>query len=100
LRQIDVYIAAWFSVFNVITFLAFAFDKWNATCSKFRVLEFSLVALGLLGGWPGGFLGMVVFKHKSSKWTFKIKYALALIPFTAEVWFWIHWQPHQLFVAL
>jgi uncharacterized membrane protein YsdA (DUF1294 family) len=92
LRQIDVCVAVWFTVFNVVTFLAFGFDKRNATRSKFRLSEFSLVALGILGGWPGGLLGMVVFAHKTSKWTFKLKYALALIPFAAEVWFWIHWR--------
>ena len=48
--------------------------------------------LGALGGWPGGLLGMMVFRHKTAKWTFKFKYALAMIPFAAEVWAWFHWR--------
>lgn len=48
--------------------------------------------LGALGGWLGGLLGMMVFRHKTAKWTFKFKYALALIPFTAEIWAWLHWR--------
>jgi uncharacterized membrane protein YsdA (DUF1294 family) len=28
---------------------------------------------------------MIVFRHKTAKWTFKFKYALALIPFAAEI---------------
>jgi uncharacterized membrane protein YsdA (DUF1294 family) len=46
--------------------------------------------LGALGGWLGGLIGMMVFRHKTAKWSFKFKYALALIPFAAEVWIW--WQ--------
>jgi len=56
------------------------------------VSEFSLVLLGALGGWPGGLLGMIVFRHKTAKLTFKLKYALALIPFAVEVWAWLHWR--------
>jgi uncharacterized membrane protein YsdA (DUF1294 family) len=56
------------------------------------VPESSLVWLGALGGWPGGFLGMNVFRHKTAKLSFKLKYALGLIPFAAEVWAWLHWR--------
>jgi len=70
----------------------FGFDKWRAQCSGSRVSEFFLVMLAALSGWPGGLLGMIVFRHKTSKWTFKFKYALALIPFVAEIWAWLHWR--------
>lgn len=76
----------------MVTFLAFGFDKWRASRSGSRVPELSLVMLGALGGWLGGLIGMVVFRHKTAKWTFKFKYALALIPFAAEVWVWFHWR--------
>jgi uncharacterized membrane protein YsdA (DUF1294 family) len=84
--------AIWFAAFSVVTFLAFGFDKWRASRSGSRVPELSLVMLGALGGWLGGLIGMVVFRHKTAKWTFKFKYALALIPFAAEVWVWFHWR--------
>ena len=48
--------------------------------------------LGALGGWIGGFIGMMVFRHKTAKWTFKFKYAIALIPFAAEVWLLCHYR--------
>ena len=48
-----------------------------------------LVLLGALGGWPGGVLGMKVFRHKTAKRLFQFKYALALIPFAAEIWIWL-----------
>ena len=77
---------------NVGTFLAFGFDKWKASRSGRRVPESILVLFGALGGWPGGLLGMIMFRHKTNKWTFKFKYALGLAPFTALVWGWLHWH--------
>lgn len=82
----------WFAAFSAVTFLAFGFDKWRASRSGSRVPEFSLVLLGALGGWLGGLFGMLVFRHKTAKWIFKFKYALALIPFAAEVWAGFHWR--------
>jgi uncharacterized membrane protein YsdA (DUF1294 family) len=70
----------------------FGFDKWRAQRSGSRVSEFLLVLLAALGGWPGGCLGMMVFRHKTSKWTFKFKYALALIPFAVEIWACVYFR--------
>jgi uncharacterized membrane protein YsdA (DUF1294 family) len=92
LKNLDSIAAIWFAVFNVVAFVAFGFDKWRASGSKRRVSEFSLALLGALGGWPGGLVGMIVFRHKTAKLTFQLKYALALIPFAAEVWAWLHWR--------
>ena len=90
LKHSDSFAAIWFAAFSAVTFLTFGFDKWRASRSGSRVREFSLAMLGALGGWLGGLMGMMVFRHKTAKWTFKFKYALALIPFAAEVWIW--WQ--------
>jgi uncharacterized membrane protein YsdA (DUF1294 family) len=92
LRTLDVFAAIWFTVLNAVTFIAFGLDKWRASAGKRRVSEFSLALLGALGGWTGGLLGMNVFRHKTAKLTFKLKYALAFIPFAAEVWAWLHWR--------
>jgi uncharacterized membrane protein YsdA (DUF1294 family) len=90
LKVSDSFPVIWFASFSAVTFLAFGFDKWKASRSGNRVPEFSLEMLGALGGWLGGLIGMMVFRHKTAKWSFKFKYALALIPFAAEVWIW--WQ--------
>jgi uncharacterized membrane protein YsdA (DUF1294 family) len=92
LKISDSFAAIWFITFGAVTFLAFGFDKWRARRSGQRVSELTLVMLGALGGWPGGLFGMIVFRHKTAKWTFKFKYALALIPFAAEVRAWFHWR--------
>ena len=75
-----------------MAFLSFGFDKWRAKRSGRRVPEMFLVLLGALGGWPGGLLGMNAFRHKTAKWTFKFKYAVALIPFVAEIWAFVQWR--------
>ena len=92
LRPSDTFAAVWFAVFSAVTFLAFGFDKWRARGSKRRVPESFLVMLGAFGGWPGGLAGMFMFRHKTAKWSFKLKYALALVPFAAEVWAWFRWR--------
>ena len=52
----------------------------------------TLALLGAFDGWPGGIIGMKLFQHKTAKWTFKLKYGLALLPFAAEIWAWWHWR--------
>ena len=79
-------------MFNTVAFITFGYDKWRSSQSGRRVPESTLVLLGALGGWPGGLLGMILFRHKTAKLTFKLKYALALIPFAAELWAWLHWR--------
>jgi uncharacterized membrane protein YsdA (DUF1294 family) len=88
MRIPDTFALWWFAAFTVVTFLAFGYDKWRAHRAGRRVPEMSLVLLGALGGWVGGLIGMQVFRHKTIKWTFWLKYALGLPFFAAEVWFW------------
>jgi len=92
LKVSDPFAIGWFAIMNALAFCAFGFDKWRARRSGSRVSEFNLALLGALGGWPGGLIGMNVFRHKTAKWTFKLKYAVALIPFAAEVWAYFHWR--------
>jgi uncharacterized membrane protein YsdA (DUF1294 family) len=92
LTTIDSFAAIWFATFNAAAFITFGYDKWRSSRSGPRVSESSLALLGALGGWPGGLLGMILFRHKTAKLSFKFKYALALIPFAAEVWAWLHWR--------
>jgi len=92
MKPIDTIVLIWFAAINAVTFLTFGYDKWRAGRSGRRVSEFKLALLSALGGWPGGLLGMILFHHKTAKWSFKLKFALALIPFAAEVWAWWRWR--------
>jgi uncharacterized membrane protein YsdA (DUF1294 family) len=92
LKPLDSLALAWFAAVSGAAFLAFGFDKLRAARSGRRVPESFLVLLGALGGWFGGLLGMNVFRHKTAKWTFKFKYALALLPVALEIWAWWYWR--------
>lgn len=92
MKTADTIALTWLIAASTITFLVFGFDKWRAKGAGNRVSEFTLVSLAALGGWPGGLVGMNLFRHKTAKRTFKLKFALALVPFGAEVWLWLHWR--------
>ena len=92
MSRIDQFAMGWFAAWSVVAFLAFGWDKWRAGRSGQRVSEFALVLFAALGGWPGGLLGMIFFRHKTAKWTFKLKFTLALLPFAAEIWTWQHFR--------
>ncbi len=92
MKSADTIATAVVATMSGVTFLMFGFDKWRAGRAGWRVSEFALALAGALGGWPGGLFGMIMFRHKTAKWTFKFKYALALVPFSAEIWAWWHWR--------
>lgn len=91
-KTVDVVVLAWLGALGVVTFLAFGFDKWRAGRAESRVSEARLCWLSALGGWFGGLLGMIIFRHKTAKWSFKLKFAIALLPCVAGVWAWLHWR--------
>lgn len=46
-------IAMWFLLANVLTWLIYGIDKLAARKAWSRIPESTLLAFGLLGGWPG-----------------------------------------------
>jgi uncharacterized membrane protein YsdA (DUF1294 family) len=88
----DSFAVLWFAGFNLAAFLLFGLDKGRAARGGRRVPESRLALLGALGGWPGGWLGMRVFRHKTLKGSFQFLYFLALVPFVAGVLCWWHWR--------
>ena len=76
---------AWLGLSGVWAFGLFGFDKWRAGRGGGRVAEFSLCLVSALGGWPGGWLGMIVFRHKSAKGSFQLKFAVAFFIWAALV---------------
>ena len=67
------------------TFLLFGFDKWRAGRGGNRVAESTLLWSSALGGWPGGLLGMILFRHKSAKGSFQLKFIAAALLWSALV---------------
>ena len=60
--------------------LAMGADKFCAVRRRRRVAEKRLFLLAMLGGAPGGLLGMYAFRHKTRHWYFVFGFwALALL---------------------
>jgi len=58
------------SLLSLVLFLLYAYDKRLAitqTSLLHRVPENTLLGIALLGGWPGGVVGSVVWSHKTMK---------------------------------
>jgi uncharacterized membrane protein YsdA (DUF1294 family) len=58
-------------VLNVATFAVFGWDKFCATHARRRVSERTLLGLMAIGGSPGGWAAMLVFRHKTRKASFR-----------------------------
>ena len=56
---------------SVVAFVMYWYDKSAARTSRWRTAESTLHTIGLLGGWPGSLVAMQVFRHKSSKSSFR-----------------------------
>lgn len=64
---------------SLVSFLAYWFDKAAARASRWRTAENTLHGIDLIGGWPGGLVAMQVFRHKSSKASFRQMFWLTAI---------------------
>ena len=68
-----------FIISTVITFLAFGLDKRRAEKHQRRIPESLLLFLTFMGGTAGALLGMISYRHKTSKPSFLIKMGLVVL---------------------
>ena len=92
MRTADQIFLAWLGLTSVLAFLLFGYDKFKAGRSGRRVSELHLVLVGALGGWLGGFLGMMIFRHKTVKWSFRIKYATGFLLYAGLIYAHLLWR--------
>lgn len=64
---------------NIITFIAFAIDKFNAIEGRTRIRIVTLLGLAFVGGSVGGIGAMYLFRHKTSKDYFTVGIPLIMI---------------------
>jgi len=60
----------WLAIASGITFLLYGFDKTQSKNGGWRVPEVILHGLALAGGFPGGWAGRSIFRHKTKKGIF------------------------------
>lgn len=65
-----------FLILNVIAFLLTAYDKQLAIEQKRRISERTLLSFVFLGGTVGSGLAMLIFRHKTSKSSFVLKFSI------------------------
>lgn len=66
------YFVAYLCIMNIITFLIYGLDKQKARMNRWRIPEKVLLGFAACGGSLGAYIGMKMFRHKTSKPKFYI----------------------------
>lgn len=69
----------YFLFVNIIVFILAGYDKYQARKNKQRVPENTLFLLEAIGGTIGLLTAMLIFRHKTSKMSFIIKFSIIFI---------------------
>ena len=80
---------AWIIGLSVCTFALYGFDKRRAVAGGGRVPERVLHGLALAGGFPGGWVGRTVFRHKTRHTSFLVVLTIATALHGGIVW-WVY----------
>ena len=83
--QVPVFVVYIYLFASIATFLVYGWDKWQAKKEQWRVPEKWLHTFEVLGGWPGGILGQLFFRHKTSKFSYQIIFWLIV---SIHLMFW------------
>jgi uncharacterized membrane protein YsdA (DUF1294 family) len=75
----------WLAAVNLVTFVAYGYDKAQARGGGDRIPEIVLHLLAVVGGFIGGWIGMFAFRHKTRKLVFKTVLALSTIGWVAAL---------------
>ena len=83
----------WALVLSAVDFCLMGADKRRARRDAWRVPEKTLWLFALLGGAPGGWLGMRAFHHKTRHWYFRYGFPLlAVLDLAGLVWLLPLWN--------
>jgi uncharacterized membrane protein YsdA (DUF1294 family) len=78
---------------NLIALTLMCLDKRKAVTGKWRISEFTLLGIGIIGGAFGILSGMVICKHKLSKLRFRMMMPVAgVIHWTVIGYFGLFWK--------
>jgi uncharacterized membrane protein YsdA (DUF1294 family) len=77
-----------FLALNLIAFVLMGYDKNRAKNHQRRISEKTLLTFVLLGGTIGSGLGMLIFRHKTAKRSYLLKFWGIVIVQLLIVWFY------------
>ncbi len=78
MKRIPWELAGLYFTASIIAFFMYWKDKSSARNGRWRIQERSLLLCGLIGGWPGALIAQQLFRHKSSKTGFQIRFWLSV----------------------
>ena len=67
------------ALISLVTFIAYAIDKYRARRGLFRISEKALLTLSLLGGAIGGTVAMQLLRHKTKHWYFTLLNVIGIL---------------------
>jgi len=67
-------VLGWYAVMSVVSLVMYWRDKRAASRGAWRISEGTLLTADLLGGWPGGWIGRRVFRHKTKKVSYRLRF--------------------------
>ena len=79
----------YFLILNGIAFMLMAYDKYLAKAQKQRISERTLLGSVFLGGPIGSGLAMLIFRHKTVKKSYLLKFWLIVIGQILIGWFYL-----------
>jgi uncharacterized membrane protein YsdA (DUF1294 family) len=72
-KRLDV-LQSWLIAVTAVTFLTYGYDKFKAIREWTRIPEGVLLGLAFTGGTLGALAGMALFRHKTVKRSFRVKF--------------------------
>ena len=81
-------VAVVYIVTSMAAYFAYKHDKEAAQVGARRTNEWTLITLGLIGGWPGALVAQYRFRHKTRKIAFRIGYWFS-VGFNLAVLAWL-----------
>ena len=72
--QLPAWLLAWLGAANLATLACYRIDKTAARRGHGRIRESTLHALELAGGWPCALLAQRLFRHKTTKASYRVAF--------------------------
>nr|WP_056164353.1 DUF1294 domain-containing protein [Leifsonia sp. Leaf325] len=79
LWSVPLYVDALYVAGSVLSFVLYGVDKGAAVAGRRRIPEATLHLVAVLGGWPGAVVGQTVFRHKTQKASFRLRFWATVI---------------------
>ena len=85
-------LTAYLLAINLSTFVAYAYDKRASTRERLRLPERSLHLLAAFGGSPAALAGQQLFRHKTRKRPFQVRFWVTVTMQAIVIVAWICWR--------